>query len=72
MEKLGLIDAYARIVELERIVIKQGKDIDRLTMESDILSVFVKTSLDDDHAIDQMMNEGGMDYSGAFESDIDD
>ena len=47
MEKLGLIDAYARIVELERVVIKQGKDINRLTMEANILSVFVKKSLDD-------------------------
>ena len=26
----------------------------------------------DDYALDQMMNEGGMDYSGAFESDVED
>ena len=33
--------------------------------------VFTKVKDSDSYAIEQMMDEGGMDYSGAFESDIE-
>ena len=47
MVKLGLLNAYERIVVLELKVEQMKKSLDGLKLETDILSVFVKKSLDD-------------------------
>jgi|TARA_B110001454_G_scaffold177871_1_gene170481 hypothetical protein len=39
--------------------------------ESEIMQEELEPITHDSYAIDQMMDEGGMDYSGAFESDIE-
>ena len=39
--------------------------------ESEIMQEELEPITRDSYAIDQMMDEGGMDYSGAFESDIE-
>jgi hypothetical protein len=68
--------AEARGITLEEYIAEAftmyKKQLDKeKKSESEIMQDELEPITHDSYAIDQMMDEGGMDYSGAFESDIE-
>ena len=66
--------AEARGITLEEYIAEaftMYKNQTEKKSESEIMQEELEPITRDSYAIDQMMDEGGMDYSGAFESDIE-
>jgi hypothetical protein len=72
--KEGLLVAKCNIAIGEEITFdyQTTESIMACPFKCDCHGNWIKGKDYDNYALDQMMNEGGMDYSGAFESDVED